>query len=174
MPNRVNTLMLKELEERYRDADYIIAVGFDGLSGDDTYALRGEFAEKDLSMRVVKNRITELAFKNLEVEGIGSILNGATGLVTGTDPVAMARTIKDFAKSHQALTFRGAVIEGEILDESRAKGLADMASREELLGQVAGAGFTVGGNVSSAITSQGGRIAGCIATLIENLEKESA
>ena len=49
MPNRVNTLMLKELETRYREANYIIAVGFDGLTGEATYNLRGTMAENGLN-----------------------------------------------------------------------------------------------------------------------------
>ncbi|MHC4872423.1 MAG: 50S ribosomal protein L10 [Planctomycetota bacterium] len=175
MPNRVNRLLLSEMKERYTGKDYLIAVGYEGLDITGTNAFRAELANKNMNMTMVKNRIAKIAFKEIGVDGVDSILNGQTAFVVGEDPVSMARTIRDFSKEHNEVVFRGAVIENTVLDEASAKGLADAASKEELQGRIVGAALSGGANLSAALLSPAKNIAGCLKTLVERLEeKESA
>ncbi len=174
MPNRVNRLLLSEIKQRYEGKEYLIAVGYEGLDITSTNAFRAELASKSMNMTMVKNRIAKIAFKEIGIDGIESILNGQTAFVVGDDPVAMARTIRDFSKEHKEVVFRGAVIENTVLDESSAKGLADAASKEELKSKIVGAAISGGANLSSALLSPAKNIAGCVKSLIEKLEKESA
>lgn len=172
MPNRVNRLMLSEMQERYRDAEYLIAVGYEGLDVHETNAFRIELANKNFEMRFVKNRIARLAFDGLGINGVERILNGQVAFVQGEDPVAMARVVRDFAKVHKQLAFRGAVIEKTVLDEAAAAELADAASKEELQGRVVGAALSGGANLAGALVGPGRMLAGCVKSLIEKLEEK--
>lgn len=174
MPNRVNQLLLNEYTERYKDAEYLIAVGYEGLNVDQTDAFRTELFNKGLPLKMVKNRIASIAFKELGLDGVDDMLKGQTAFVQGEDPVAMARTIKDFAKEHKQVVFRGAIIEGSILDDKGAKGLADAASKEELQARVVGAALSGGANLAGALKGPASVIAGCIESIVDKLEKESA
>jgi len=172
MPNLVNNLMLEEYTQRYRDKDYLIAVGYEGLDIDGTNAFRAALAEKEMQMRFVKNRIAKLAFEQIGVQDIDRILEGQCAFIEGADPVAMARAIRDFAKVHKQVRFRGAVVEQTVLDEEGAKGLADAASKEELQGRIVGAALSGGANLAGALLGPGRTIAGCIKALIEKREEE--
>lgn len=174
MPNRVNNLLLAEMKERYEGKEYLIAVGYEGLDITGTNAFRTELANKNMTMKMVKNRIAKLAFDQIGVAGVDTILKGQTAFVVGEDPVAMARTIKDFAKEHKEVVFRGAVVESTVLDEAGAKALADAASKEELQARIVGAALSGGANLSAAMLAPAKNVAGCIKSLIEKLEKESA
>jgi len=64
----------------------------------------------------------------------GSILTDYRGL---TDPVAPAKIISEFAKSHKALEIKAGILEGTVIPLEKVKALADLPSKEQLLGQVA-------------------------------------
>lgn len=174
MPNLVNTLMLEEYVRRYEARDYLIAVGYEGLDIDGTDALRAALEEKDMGMLFVKNRIARRAFEKIGVPDVDRILEGQCAFVEGEDPVAMARAIRDFAKEHKQVRFRGAVVEKTVLDEAGAKDLADAASKEELQGRVVGAALSGGANLAGALLGPARVIAGCVKAHIDKLEEGGA
>ena len=67
------------------------------------------------------------------------MLVGPTALAfVENDPGAAAKAIKDFAATNDALVIKGGLLNGEVLDESQVRELADLPSREELLSSIAG------------------------------------
>ncbi len=174
MPNRINRLMRQEMVDRYRDAEHLIAIGYEGLDVVRTDALRATLADRDLNMRLVKNRIAKLAFEEIGVPGVDRILEGQVAFVRGTDPVRMARTIRDFAREHHEVVFRGAVVERTVLDAEAARGLADAATKEELQGRISGAALGPGGRVGGALLGPAGTLAACIQGLVSMREKAEA
>ncbi|MFH0910587.1 MAG: 50S ribosomal protein L10 [Planctomycetota bacterium] len=174
MPNRVNTLMLRELTARYAKSDTLIAVGYEGLDVQSTNALRRVIAGKNLRMRMVKNRIAKLAFDELGIRGVERILAGQVAFIEGGDPVAMARTIRDFAREYKQVVFRGAIVERTVLDSEAAKGLADGASKAELQGRVVSAALSGGALLCGALLGPAARMAGALAALAEKGKTEAA
>jgi large subunit ribosomal protein L10 len=53
--------------------------------------------------------------------------------------VEAAKGLRDFAKANPALIIKGGVLDGDILDAKEVAKLADLESREVLLGKLAGA-----------------------------------
>ncbi|MBN1256699.1 MAG: 50S ribosomal protein L10 [Planctomycetes bacterium] len=174
MPNRINTLMLQEYTERYRDAAYLVVVGYEGMDTHATHALRNKLAENKLQMKFVKNHIAKLAFEALGMADISNILEGQCAFIVGTDPVSMTRIVRDFAKEHKALQFRGSLIENTVLDQKATAALADAASKEELKGQVVGAALSGGANLAGALLGPASQIAGCVKSLVAKLEESEA
>jgi large subunit ribosomal protein L10 len=172
MPNRINDLMRQEYMDRYRDAENLLVVGYEGLSVEETNAFRNELAARSMGMFFVKNRIVKLAFDEIGVPEVAEILDGQCAFISGADPVAMARTVRDFAKEHKAVQFRGAVVENTVMGAEGAKDLADAASKEELQGRVVGAALSGGANLAGALLGPAGTVAGCVKALVEKLEEE--
>ena len=54
------------------------------------------------------------------------------------DPAAVAKKLSDLARETRILRLKGAVVEGQTLDEDGVKRLATLPSREVLNGQVVG------------------------------------
>jgi large subunit ribosomal protein L10 len=89
---------------------------------------------------VVKNTLTKLAAKEAGVEGFDDLLNGPTAIAfINGDVVEAAKGLRDFAKANPALVIKGGFIDGASMDAKEIGKLADLESREVLMGKLAGA-----------------------------------
>jgi len=67
-------------------------------------------------------------------EPLAVMFSGMTGVViSGDDPVAAARAVKDAMGKESKIVVKGAILEGSVLEAAAALGVADMASKEEML-----------------------------------------
>jgi large subunit ribosomal protein L10 len=89
---------------------------------------------------VVKNTLTKLAAQEAGVEGFDDLLNGPTAIAfINGDLVEAAKGLRDFAKANPALVIKGGFVDGAPMDAKEIAKLADLESREVLLGKLAGA-----------------------------------
>ncbi|MCZ4499482.1 MAG: ribosomal protein, partial [Marmoricola sp.] len=78
--------------------------------------------------------------KEAGVEGFDDLLNGPTAIAfINGDVVEAAKGLRDFAKANPALVIKGGYIDGASMDAKEIGKLADLESREVLLGKLAGA-----------------------------------
>lgn len=174
MPNRVNQLLLGEYARDFKSSEYLIVIGYEGLPVNETGKLRGQFAGQGFKMKFVKNRIVSLAFSQMGVDGVKAILKGQCAFVYGDDPVAMARTIRDFAKEHKQVQFRGAIVEKTVLKAADAAGLAEAASKQELKSRIAAAAMGPARKLAAAVVGPASMVAGAIKAHADKLEKNGA
>lgn len=88
---------------------------------------------------VVKNTLAQRALAANKVTVLDDHLTGPTGLVlTGSDPMAVAKVLGQFAKEHQKPSLRIGVLDGKAVDAAYIKRLGELPSRQELLGQFVG------------------------------------
>jgi len=94
----------------------------------------------DATYAVVKNTLSKIAANNAGISSFDDELVGpsAIAFVHG-DPVAVAKSMRDFAKAHPALIVKGGYFDGNALTAAEVTKLADLESREVLLGKLAGA-----------------------------------
>jgi large subunit ribosomal protein L10 len=95
---------------------------------------------QDTSYAVVKNTLAKLAAKEAGFEGLDDLLTGPTAIafIKG-DVVEAAKGLRDFAKANPTLVIKGGFMDGKALDAKEVAKLADLESREVLLGKLAGA-----------------------------------
>ncbi len=159
MPNRVNTLLLKEYTEVFKEVGSFIAIGYEGLNVEDTNALRGQVAERNSRMLFVRNRTVRRAFKDLGRTDIAPLCQGQTAFVSGEDPVGLARYLVDFQKEHKELKFHGAMVEDTILDSKGVVSLSKSPTKEELKGIISGQALAPGGRIGGALIGIGAMLA---------------
>jgi large subunit ribosomal protein L10 len=89
---------------------------------------------------VVKNTLAKIAATEVGIEGFDDLLTGPTAIafIQG-DVVEAAKGLRDFAKANPTLVIKGGVLDGKPLDAVQIGKLADLESREVLLGKMAGA-----------------------------------
>ncbi len=110
-----------------------------GLSVAGLAELRGQLREAGARYVVVKNTLARIAAREAGYEGLDDILTGPTALaICEQDPVGPAKAMRRFARLHPELVVKGALLEGRVVDAETAERLADLESREELLGRLAG------------------------------------
>jgi large subunit ribosomal protein L10 len=130
---------IQEIAAQIEGAEAIFAVDYRGISVPQAAELRTKLRETDSSFRIVKNRLTKLAAQQVGEERLAELLTGPTALtfVRG-DTAAAAKAITTFNKTHAVLTYKGGYMADTALDEAGFKAIAQLPTREVLIGQFAG------------------------------------
>jgi large subunit ribosomal protein L10 len=130
---------VEELTERFREASAVVLTEYRGLSVAQLKQLRRGLSG-NATYAVVKNTLSAIAARQAGVEGLDDQLAGpsAIAFVTG-DPVEVAKTLRDFAKTNPQLVVKGGVVDGHPATAADITMLADLESREVLLAKAAGA-----------------------------------
>ncbi len=139
MPRPDKVAKVDEVRQDLTGAAATLLTHYRGLTVPQMAELRVKLREANAEMRIVKNTLSKRAAADAGIDGLQDLLVGPTGLVfCAEDPVGPAKAIKAFQKDHPELLFRGGYLDGEVLDEQQALGLADLDSREDLLSKLAG------------------------------------
>ena len=148
------------IAESLDQAGAVYVTDFTGLDVEAQGELRSKLRESGAAFRVVKNTLTIRALEGLDLDGLEEHLTGPTGLVlTGDDPVAPAKVVRDFAKEHDNKpVVRVGVVESRTILAADIARLADLPGRDSLLGSIAG-----------ALTASVGGLAGVLGGLMRDI-----
>jgi large subunit ribosomal protein L10 len=128
-----------ELTKLFRDSNAVLLTEYRGLTVAQLKSLRQSISEH-ATYAVVKNTLTKIAANEAGISSFDDQLAGpsAIAFVHG-DTVAVAKALRDFAKANPLLVVKSGYFDGNPLSEAEVKQLADLESREVLLGKLAGA-----------------------------------
>ena len=139
MPNVQNQETLAQIKEDLQDVTAMWVVDYRGLSVKEIQGLRRAIREADASMKVYKNTLVRLALAEMELPNLDEVLSGPSAFVfCPNDPVASAKTLKDFAKQNKNLEVKGGMMDGQFLDAAKVDAVASLPSREELIAKLLG------------------------------------
>ncbi|MEO6309669.1 MAG: 50S ribosomal protein L10 [Leifsonia sp.] len=127
-----------ELTEKFQSSTAVLLTEYRGLTVAKLKELRMSISE-DATYAVVKNTLTKIAANNAGITSFDDELVGpsAIAFVHG-DPVAVAKAMRAFAKANPLLVVKGGYFDGNPLTAEEVGKLADLESREVLLGKLAG------------------------------------
>lgn len=128
-----------EITDSFRESAGAVLTEYRGLTVKQLKELRRSLGE-NAQYAVVKNTLAQIAAKQAGVEGFDNLLTGPTAIafIKG-DVVEAAKGLRDFAKANPALVIKGGYLDGALMDAKEIGKLADLESREVLLGKAAGA-----------------------------------
>lgn len=131
--------VVEEMQSKLTKAVTVVLADYRGLNVGEVTELRKKLRDNGVEYRVVKNTLSSMAAKKANINGLDQFLTGPTALAFGyNDPVAVAKVLSEFAKTHKSLEIKGGLLNGEVIAASKVKALAALPSREELLARVAG------------------------------------
>ncbi|HHT06722.1 MAG TPA: 50S ribosomal protein L10 [Hydrogenispora sp.] len=131
--------VVNEVYEKLTKAQSVVLVDFRGLTVQEATELRKKLREAGVELKVTKNTLTRLAAEKADLKDLHAYLEGPTALAFGyEDPVSPAKILSDFAKDHKKLELKGGVLEGRVIDQAMVTALAELPTREVLLGQLVG------------------------------------
>ena len=133
------TAAVAELTEDFRTATATVLTEYRGLTVTSMKKLRRALGE-NTKYSVVKNTLTKIAAKDAGVDLSADLLAGpsAIAFIKG-DPIAAAKSMRDFAKENPLLVIKGGIYEGKSVTPAELMELANLESREVLLAKLAGA-----------------------------------
>jgi len=131
-----------ELKGKFDRATSVFVADYRGLGVSQLEALRGGLRTAEASeseFRISKNSLLRLASAGGPAEGLQEHFTGTTSIAMSFgDPVALAKTLVDYAKDNEAFELRGGLLDGEVLDGAGIATLATLPSLNELRGQIVG------------------------------------
>jgi large subunit ribosomal protein L10 len=133
------TAAVAELTEDFRTATATVLTEYRGLTVTSMKKLRRALGA-ETKYSVVKNTLTKIAAKDAGVDLSADLLAGpsAIAFIKG-DPIAAAKSMRDFAKENPLLVIKGGIYEGKSITPAELMELANLESREVLLAKLAGA-----------------------------------
>lgn len=155
--------------KRMKGAAFSHAMGY---TMEDADKLRAKAAAQNIDVFVAKKTLLALAAKEAGVTGVDrSALDGSVLVaVSYSDEVSAAKLLKALSKEKESIKMLAGVLEGALVDEAQVKRLADLPSKEQLLGQLVG---TLNAPVSGFVNVLAGNLRGLVTALKAVQEKKA-
>ena len=171
MKKEEKQVMIDDLSKRLDENNIIYIADISSLDAVATSSLRRQCFAKNIKLSVVKNTLLKKAMENVQGKDfteLYDILPGPTAIMLSDTGNLPAKLIKDFRKKSDKPVLKGAFVEESIyIGDDQLNLLADIKSKDELIGDVIGLLQSPAKNVISALTSSKGKIAGLVKTLSE-------
>ena len=140
MPRPEKVQAVEEIKERFENAEATFLTEYRGLTVNEQQELRRGLRATGAEYKVVKMSLARRAAKELGLDELTESMTGPTAIAfASTDPVPVARALKDFAKDHEHLVLKVGLMSGKLLPPEQISKLADIEPRDVLLGRIAGA-----------------------------------
>ena len=163
--------IIDEIGEKLDEYPILYLTNFSGLTVAQSNDLRGRFREAGVEYQVTKNTLAKMALDRLEgMDALEEFFYGPTAVAFSEDPAKPARVIQDFVEEEdvERPELKVAWIEGELYEGADALDtLADLKSREELIGEIIGLLQSPAQNVVGGLKGTGQNLAGILKTLSE-------
>ncbi len=131
--------ILSVLDLGFKEAETVAFVNFYKLPGKDLTQLRRELREAGVTLYVAKKTLVKRALDAKKVTGTQPELKGELALAWGTDPVAPAKGVFEFIKTHKdQMTLMGGVYQGAYMSKEEITQLATILGRDQLLSKFVG------------------------------------
>jgi len=131
--------IVNEIRDKLKDSKIAIMADFRGLDVASMSSLRRKLREIDGELKVTKNTLARLAATEIGLHDLDSILEGPTAIAfCKSDPVKPAKLLIEITREFKQFVIKGGVLEGKVIQDKQVKQLAELPSREVLLGKVAG------------------------------------
>jgi len=129
--------VVAELNEQLRDVKLAVLTGYSGMDMAKLTTLRNVLRKSGTEFRVVKNTLLRIASQDTSFGALEQHFRGplAVALNHG-DAVEMTKVLTEFARKNAQLEIKAGILEGRVLSKSDISVLAELPSREVLLGKL--------------------------------------
>lgn len=147
------------LAKVFAETSMVVVSRNDGLTVAQATDLRRRMRAAGAQYKVAKNRLALRALDGTRFDGIAPLLKGPTALAWAEDPVAVAKTAVEFAKTNEKFVVIGGALGTQMLDASGVKALAELPSLDELRAKLVGMIQTPATRIAGVLQAPGGQLA---------------
>jgi large subunit ribosomal protein L10 len=127
-----------ELKARIEASSLVLMTKYVGIKAGQVSELRKRLRDQQVELKVYKNTLAARVLDELGLSAATKFMDGPTAWAFSKDPVAPSKVFRDFAKEAPVVSVSGGILDGQVMSKAQAEALAEMPSREVLLGQVVG------------------------------------
>nr|WP_232478947.1 50S ribosomal protein L10 [Roseomonas rosulenta] len=158
----------------FAETSFVLVAQNKGLTVADVSELRRRMRAAGATYKVAKNRLATLALEGTRFDGVKPLLKGPTALAWSTDPVAVAKTAVEFAKTNDKFVVLGGALGTQTLDATGVKALAELPSLETLRAQLVGLIQTPATRIAGVLQAPGGQVARVLSAYAKKDEAQAA
>jgi len=147
------------LNQSLSDTSMIVVTRNAGLTVAEVTDLRKKMGAAGAIYKVAKNRLTDRALDGTPFDGIKSMLKGPIALAWATDPVAVAKTAVEFAKTNDKFVLVGGSLGSQLLDADGIRALAELPSLDQLRARLVGMISTPATRIAGVLQAPAGQLA---------------
>lgn len=165
--------MIATLEGMLNDNANFYLADISGLTAEQNSALRRLCFKREVSLQVVKNTLLKKAFETNDTDfsKLYDVLVGNTSIMQAEDLSAAAKVIKEFRKKNEKPILKAAYLEESLyIGDDNLSSLADLKSKNELIGDIITILQSPAKNVITALQSGGNKLSGIVKVLQERTE----
>ena len=130
--------VVADVSNQVAKAQAIIIAEYSGLGVDQFTRLRVKARESGIYFRVIKNTFVRRAVASTPFSGLAESMVGPLAYGIGSDPVATAKVLHEFAKDNDHFVIKAGAMAGIVMSDKDVAALAVLPGREELLSKLLG------------------------------------
>jgi large subunit ribosomal protein L10 len=139
MPTDAKRQAVSQLVDMLRASSALAVADYRGLTVSEMHAVRKTLRANGVRLQVAKNRLLKIAADEAGLEELKPLLAGPTAVAaTSGDEVSLARALQEAFRPYKVVTLRGGLLAGQPISATDLGRLANLPSREVLLGRLAG------------------------------------
>jgi len=165
--------MIATLEGMLNDNTNFYLADISGLTAEENSALRRLCYKREVSLQVVKNTLLKKAFEKNETDfsELYSVLVGNTSIMQAEASNSAAKVIKEFRKKNDKPILKAAYLQESLyIGDENLSALADLKSKNELIGDIITLLQSPAKNVIASLQSGGNKLSGIVKALQERAE----
>lgn len=132
--------IIKELENKIKQAQMVVFLNFHGLKVKDGQNLRRDLKKEKLEYKVAKKTLIKIALQNLNLAPENINLEGeiALGFSKSGELVLLPKILFGFQKTHPEIKVLGGLFENRYIDAARLEEISKLPPRDILYANLVG------------------------------------
>ena len=127
--------IIQDLSKDIGRAKAIFLTNLIGIKSNEAVSVRKAVRDSNGKMVVTRNTLFKKAAAGTPAEALVANLSGPHALAFAfDDPAAIAKSLKEAGASLELVELKGGVLDGQMLTKAQVKQLADLPSRDQMLG----------------------------------------
>lgn len=175
-PRPEKVAVVDEVRHRLTSSNAALLTEYRGLSVTELARLRRGVRQAGGEYKIYKNTLVRLAVRDLGLDQLEEFLTGPTAMafVFDGDAAEVAKVLRDFARGNPHLVVKGGLLGDRVLSAGETGALAEVPSREVLLGRLAGGLAAPMQRFASLLVAVPQRLAYGLAALLDQRSAEGS
>ena len=125
--------IVEEVSTLLKDSGSVIVAEYRGLNVAEISELKRALLKENAKMCVYKNTLVDRAAEACGYSDMKQYLEGPNALISSVDSISAAKIATKFAKKHDSLVIKAAIVEGKVVGKDDVIALSKLPNKEGML-----------------------------------------
>ena len=125
--------IVEEVSSLLKDSGSVIVAEYRGLNVAEILELKRALLKENAKMCVYKNTLVDRAAEACGYSDMKQYLEGPNALISSVDSISAAKIATKFAKKHENLVIKAAIVEGKVVGKDDVIALSKLPNKEGML-----------------------------------------